>query len=92
MPTDSETLATIANRQLTTIAMIGQVLDVVEIHRDMQQVIHDQLEKLEAWLREPPKSDLAATLRDIAEKIATQTEMLQSLPAAVAREVAKARP
>jgi hypothetical protein len=81
MPTDTERLTQIGQRQVETNSLL------IEVMKDNQTTMAERLVDLEAWLKEPPKSDLPDLLRKLTTAVEGVGAQMVELPASVARAV-----
>ena len=67
--------------------VLAQILNALETHTEMLTDVADRQKELEAWLKEPPKSDLSEVLRRLTAAVGVMQAQMLELPAAVARAV-----
>jgi hypothetical protein len=87
MATDTEMLERIERRQLSTLAVVDEILGVLETHTEMLAAIDASQKELAEWLREPPSSDMADLLKRLTASVERMEIRLSVLPADVARAV-----
>lgn len=85
--TMQDALRRIEARQEAIIAGISGLADIMDTHTEMLMVTAKRQEDLEAWLKEPPKSDLPDLIKEWVAAMEGMQAQIAELPAAVARAV-----